>query len=177
MHFGWGICCKSYHIKPHSCSLPQETLAYIFLLFTITIILIEVSLGGRPKINFALLKWSHLARMLFWWLYPCLDWLNCVKIPQGHRLVSTEELQGRRKHNCKNPSARQAGRLSAPQVKRCFHLFSNPHFLCSWFWLHRGRKGEGRQLKASSVTLSNLTLPLKLTNNMSLHSAFNIALH
>ena len=59
-------------------------------------------------------------------------------------------------------------------MKRCFHLFSNPNFLCSWFWLHRGRQGEGRQLKASSVTLSNLTLPLKLTNNMSLHSAFNM---
>ena len=56
MHFGWGICCKSFHIKHHSCSLPEETLAYIFLLFPITIILNEVSLGGRPKINFALLK-------------------------------------------------------------------------------------------------------------------------
>ena len=56
MHFGWGICCKSFHIKPHSCSLPEETLAYIFLLFPITIILNEVSLVGRPKINFALLK-------------------------------------------------------------------------------------------------------------------------
>ena len=111
MHFGWGICCRSFHIKPHSYSLPEETLTFIFLLFPITIVLIGVSLGGRPKINFVLLKWSHRPRMLFWWLYPCLDWLNCVKIPQGHRLVSTEELQGRRNHNCRNPCARQAGSL------------------------------------------------------------------
>ena len=63
MHFGWGICCKSFHIKPHSCSLPEETLAYIFLLFPITIILIELSLGGRPKINFALL--DHIVRACY----------------------------------------------------------------------------------------------------------------
>ena len=138
MHFGWGICCKSFHIKPHSCSLPEETLAYIFLLFPITIILNEVSLGGRPKINFALLKWSHRPRMLFWWLYPCLDWLNCVKIPQGHRLVSAEELQGRRKDNYINLSARQAGSL--------------------------GRKGTTGEKMFSSLFKSTLSLLLVLAS-------------